>query len=294
MKLSFQTNVITSAMFLTATAGNPLIMSIANKMDVNLDWTTWALAALVPGLLSLLILPFLLYVLYPPTIRHTPEAPQFARKKLTEMGPLKSGEWIMLGTFALLLTLWILGPKLHIDATVAALCGLAILLSTGVLTWDDILKEHNAWHTFVWLTTLLMMSHFLTEFGLMSWFSNHMHTLVSPFHWITALSIVCLLYFYSHYAFASMISHIGALFSPFAVVAIAAGAPPSLTILLLAYASCLCAGISHYGTGTAPVYFGANYVSIRDWWRLGGILSVTNIALWVLVGSLWWKILGLW
>lgn len=294
IKLAYQTNVITSAMFLTATAGNPLIASLAVKIGVTLNWTTWAVAAIVPGLISLIALPILLFTLYPPEIKHTPKAPEFAKQKLVEMGPLKRGEWIMLGTFSLLLCLWVFGAELNIDATVAAFLGLAILLSTNVLNWDDILKEHNAWHTFVWLTTLLMMSNCLTEFGLMSWFSDHMQTLVSPYHWITALALIAALYFYSHYAFASMISHIGALFSPFAVVAIAAQAPPMVTVLILGFMSSLCAGITHYGTGTAPVYYGAEYVSLRDWWRVGGILSLVNITLWVAFGALWWKILGYW
>ncbi len=293
MKLGYQANVITSAMFLTATAGNPLIISLSAKIGVELDWTTWAIAALIPGLACLAVLPIVLYFLYAPEIQKTPEAPIFARQKLVEMGPLKGGEWIMLGTFALLLILWIFGAELGIDAAVAALVGLSILLMTGVLTTDDILKEQNAWHTYLWLTTLLMMSNFLTEFGFMSWFSEHMQSLVSSYHWITALTLIILVYYYSQYAFASMVSHISALFSPFALVAIAAGAPMVLTILLLAFTSSLCAGITHYGTGTAPVYFGANYVPIKDWWRLGGIMSVVNLAVWISVGLVWWHILGL-
>jgi DASS family divalent anion:Na+ symporter len=294
MKLAYQANVITSAMFLTATAGNPLIASLAMKMGVEFTWTSWALAAFVPGLASLLVLPALLYLIYSPQIKKTPEAPAFARKKLSELGPMKYEEWLMLATFGLLLILWVLGSELNVDATVAALVGLAILLSTGVLTWDDVLKEHNAWHTFVWLTTLLTMSNFLTEFGTMSWFSDHMQTFISPFHWISALTILSLLYFYTHYAFASMTAHISALYSPLALLAIAAGAPPMLTVLLMTFFSSLCASITHYGTGTGPVYFGSDYVTIRDWWRIGAIVSVANILIWSFVGGLWWKILGLW
>lgn len=293
MKLSYQANVITSAMFLTATAGNPLIVSLASKLGFELNWTTWALSALLPGIACLAVLPFVIYYLYPPEIKRTDEAPQFARKKLAEMGPLKTSEWIMLGTFSLLLVLWVFGAELGIDAAVAAMVGLAILLLTGVLTCDDIFKEQNAWHTYLWLTTLLMMSTFLTEFGFMSWFSEHIKGMISSFHWITALSIIILVYYYSHYAFASMVSHISALFSPFALVAIATGAPPALTILFLAFTSSLCAGITHYGTGTAPVYFGSEYVSIKDWWRVGGIVSIVNLTIWGVVGYLWWSILGL-
>lgn len=294
MKLGYQTNVITSAMFLTAMVGNPLILSLAAKMGVELSWTSWALSALVPGILCLLALPLVLYLFYPPEIKQTPEAPQFARKKLDEMGPLKKEEWIMLGTFGLLLTLWVLGQDLNVDATTTALVGLGILLLSGVLTWDDVLKEQNAWHTFIWLTSLLTMSNCLTEFGMMSWFSTHLQTAISAFSWIFALGIISLIYFYSHYTFASITAHIGALFTPFALLAIAAGAPPVVAVLFLSAFSSLCAGITHYGTGTAPVYYGSDYVKLKDWWLLGAIVSIINILIWSISGPIWWKVLGLW
>jgi len=294
MKIAYQSNVITSAMFLTATAGNPLIVSLASKLGVEITWATWALAALVPGIISLATLPWIVRFLYPPELDYTPEAPTFAAEKLKKMGPLKKPEWIMLGTFALLLLLWILGPSMGVDATVAAFVGLSILLATNVLTWDDILKENNAWHTFVWLSTLLMMSGFLTEFGLMSWFSEYIQTWISSMDWIFALGMISLIYFYSHYAFASMTAHISSMYSAFVVVAIAAGAPPTLVVLMLAIISSLSAGITHYGTGTGPVYFGAEYVKLKDWWRIGGVLSITNILIWGITGVFWWKIIGLW
>jgi DASS family divalent anion:Na+ symporter len=292
MTLCYQANVVTSAMFLTATAGNPLIVSVAQKLGIEISWTTWAIAALVPGLITLMVLPWVIYYLYPPDLKQTPEAPAFARKKLQEMGALSKNEWLMLVTFGMLLILWVFGTALNIDPTVAALLGLSLLLVTGVLTWDDILKEQNAWHTFIWLTTLLMMSNFLSEFGMMTWFSNHVKSMVSAFHWTIALGIMGLVYFYSHYAFASMTAHISSMYSAFTLVAIAAGAPTGIAILLFAAFSNLCAGITHYGTGCAPVYFGADYVSVKDWWKVGGVLSIVNILIWSTIGPIWWSILG--
>ncbi|HXH55642.1 MAG TPA: anion permease [Gammaproteobacteria bacterium] len=294
MKLAYQTNVITSAMFLTASSGNPLIVSLASKFGVEISWTTWALAALVPGVISLALLPWVLRFLYPAEIQQTPKAPQFAKQKLAEMGALTKAEWIMLSTFGLLLTLWAAGPSFGIDPTVSAFVGLAILLSTNVLTWDDILKEQNAWHTFMWLTTLLMMSSYLSEFGMITWFGDHMRGWMSGFHWMTALGLISLIYFYTHYAFASITAHISAMYSAFAVVAIATGAPATIVVLIFAFLSSLCAGITHYGTGTGPVYYGADYIKLKDWWRVGGILSLINLSIWMIAGAAWWKILGLW
>lgn len=294
LKLAYQTNVITSAMFLTATAGNPLIVSIAHKMNIEINWITWALAAIVPGLVNLAVLPWVLQIFYPAELTATPEAPQFARQKLKEMGPLTKPEWTMIATFSLLLVLWVFGGLLGIDPTLAAFIGLSILLATQVLQWDDVLKETNAWNLFIWLSSLLTMSSFLSEFGMINWFGNHMQGWVSSLHWVVALTVVSLIYFYSHYAFASITAHISSMYSAFAVVAVTAGAPPYIVILLLAAFSSLCAGITHYGTGTASAYFASGYITLKDWWRVGGLISMVNVAIWTLVGAVWWKVIGLW
>ncbi len=112
IQTSFQGTVITSAMFLTAMAANPLAAELAAHFGVEITWGAWALAAAVPGLVSLAVVPWVLYKTYPPEIRDTPEAAQIAIDRLAEMGRLKRREWIMLGTFTLLLLLWILGGTL--------------------------------------------------------------------------------------------------------------------------------------------------------------------------------------
>ena len=294
LKMSYQTNVITSAMFLTATAANPLIASLAAKAGLVVTWTTWAWAAIVPGITNLIILPLAMFVIMPPEVKYTPKAPQLAKEKLREQGALSFGEIMMLLTFALLLTLWIFGPYIGISATAAALAGLAILLSTGVLTLEDVLKEKNAWNTFLWLATLLMMASNLTELGMMDWFGDKVSVMVSSLDWITTLVVIAIFYFYTHYFFASMTAHVTSLYSALLLVAVGAGAPLEMMAMFMAFLSSLCAGITHYGTGTAPVYFGAGYLTIVEWWRAGGIMSVVNILVWGTVGSVWWKIIGLW
>lgn len=292
--LIYQTNVITSCMFLTAMAANPLIASLAGDAGAPISWMTWATANVVPGLVCLAILPLILYVIYPPELKQTPDAPATAKKKLEEMGPMSLQEKLMLGTFGLLLSLWVFGDHIHVDPSTAAFIGLGILLLFGILTWDDILKEHTAWNTMFWLAVLIMLAHNLADLGMMSWFSNHMQSAVSSYSWMAALGILGLVYFYSHYFFASMTAHVSAMYSAFTLVAIAAGAPPMLACLLLAPMSTLSAGITHYGTGTAPVFHATGLVQTTDWWRTGFIISVINILIWTVVGTLWWKIIGLW
>ena len=103
-----------------------------------------------------------------------------------------------------------------------------------------------------------------------------------------------MIYIYSHYGFASLTAHISAMYAAFLGVAVAVGAPPYLAALALAFTANICLAITHYSGAPGPLYFGAGYVGIRKWWQLGFIFSIFNILIWVGIGALWWKVLGLW
>lgn len=294
IKLLYQINVLTSAMFLTATAGNPLIVSIASGQGVEISWGTWAIACIVPGLISLIVLPTLLYVIYPPEMKSTPEAPTFAKAKLKDLGPLSAGEKIMLIVFALLLILWVFGEPYGIDATTAALFGLVVLLVSGVLQWEDVISEKRAWDTFIWMAVLIMLSDQLSKMGITAWFGEKMQKGVAGFSWVTVFLLIGLFYFYVHYFFASMTAHISAMYGTFLVVSMNAGVPAMYIALFMGVGSSLSAGLTHYGTGTAPVYFSTKYVTTSEWWKIGFIVSVVNLLIWGVIGGAWWKVLGYW
>lgn len=279
-------------MFLTSMAGNPLIADIASSVGVNITWGTWALAASVPGLLCLAIIPLVLYKLYPPEVKETPNAKAFAAKKLKDMGHIRIQEWIMIFAFVLLITLWILGPFISMKAVIAALIGLALLLLTSVLTWEDVIKEKGAWNTLMWFATLIMMAGFLNKLGLTTWFTSYVQTHVQGLNWYVAFLVLALIYFYSHYFFASVVAHIGSMYSPFLLLCVAMGAPPMMAALSLGFFSNLFGGLTHYGCGPAPIFFGSGYVKIGDWWKFGFLASVINIIIYLTVGSAWWSFLG--
>lgn len=302
--VAYQVNIITSAMFITATAPNPLVTAgIKQIANIEVSWAQWAIAAFVPGLLALLLMPLILYYIYPPQIKKTPDAPAMARQKLLEMGVVKLEEWIMIGVFFLLLFIWAGGPQLisdsplfKVDATAGAFVGLGVLLFSGVLTWDDLLKEKGAWDTVTWFSSLVMMATFLNKLGIIKWFSQLVESSIQHWGlgWMAAATILILIYVYIHYFFASNTAHISALFASFFGVGVALGAPPLMFGLFLGFASSLCASITHYGTGSAPVLFGSGYVTMGEWWKLGFLSSVLNLLIFGIGCAVWWKILGYW
>ncbi|KAA8732378.1 DASS family sodium-coupled anion symporter [Acinetobacter qingfengensis] len=303
--VNYHSNPITSAMFITATAPNPLVVDLIAKAtgaEISLSWTTWAIAMLIPGLIALVVMPIILYWMYPPEVKQTPNAAQFAKDKLKEMGKVSLHELIMLGTFGVLLLLWagipamLLGDAYAVDATTTAFLGLCILLVTGVLTWEDILQQKNAWDTITWFAALVMMATFLNKLGLIDWFSGVLETQIGHlgWGWIPSCLLLMLAYLYTHYIFASTTAHITAMFAAFYTAGLALGAPPMFFALIMAAASSIMMTLTHYATGTSPIIFGSGYTTLSEWWKAGFIMSVVNIVIFVVIGGLWWKMLGYW
>jgi divalent anion:Na+ symporter, DASS family len=97
-----------------------------------------------------------------------------------------------------------------------------------------------------------------------------------------------------HYGFASITSQVTSMYIPFLVVLRTVRAPLYAAVLMLAYFSNLSASLTHYGTTPAPILFGAGYVRMQSWWKLGLIASIANILIWTIFGFAWWRVLGLW
>jgi DASS family divalent anion:Na+ symporter len=295
MVLLYQADVIICAMFLTGQVSNVLIAKFAKETTgIDLSYTRWLVGAIVPGLVSLAVVPPLIYKLFPPVIKRTPAAAEFAANELKKMGRTSRGERVMLCVFALVAALWITTAWHGINYAVVAMLGIAVLLVSRVLSWDDVLAERGAWDVFIWYGGLVRMAEALGETGITKRFAEAAASFTTGWHWVAALAVLLLVYFYAHYGFASITAHATAMYTPFLVVTIAAGAPPILAVLSLAYLSNLDASLTHYGTTPAPIWFGAAYVKQRTWWWLGLVVSVPNILIWTLIGFAWWKLLGWW
>ena len=295
MTMLYQCEVILCATFLTGQASNVIIAGFAaQQANIDLNYSIWFISAIVPSLVSLTVIPLMIYRFFPPEVKETPNAVQFAHDELQRLGSLSRHEKILLAVFVLVVILWITS-KLHgIDSTVVALLGISTLLVSGVLTWRDLMDETHAWEVFIWYGGLVMMATALGETTIPKLFAGGIAAATGGLSWPFALVVLALVFFYAHYAFASITAHVTAMFIPFLAVTIAVGAPAGLTVLLLTYFANLSAGLTHYGTTPAPVYFGLGYVTQKRWWTVGLIASILNILIWASVGLLWWKVLGWW
>jgi DASS family divalent anion:Na+ symporter len=246
MLVGFHATYTTSAMFLTGMAANPLIAELARKVaHVELTWGEWALAAAVPGLGSLIAVPYLIYRLCPPEIRDTQAAQSHAIGELRRMGPLSGKELRLLVILLGVMAGWVTSPWHGLHNAFVALAGVSALLLARVLAWDELLHETKAWDALVWFAGLLMMADALLDSGVIKIVSSAVFAHLTGWPWPLAAAFLACTYLYVHYGFASMTAHVTALYPGFLAAGLVAGAPPLLMALLLAYFSSLDAAMTH-------------------------------------------------
>lgn len=291
----YQSICVTSAMFFTGQASNPLAAQMAGQMfHYPVTWVSWFLAGIVPGLCSMFVIPLVVYKLNPPDIRETPEAAVFAARELHRMGPMNRGQKIVAAIFVSVCALWITTPFHHLDITVTALVGSAALLLTGVLSWNDVVSDRTAWDIFIWYGGLVLLGKALNDAGVTRAFAQDISAAFSSLGWVALLALALSIYFYAHYAFASITAHMLSMFPAFAAVLAARSAPVGLVVFSFACFANLSACLTNYGTTPAPMFFAHQYVSFKDWWKIGFFASLANLAIWSTIGFAWWKALGIW
>jgi len=111
---------LSSALWLTAMAGNPLGAEIARGLGFDIGFGSWLIAASVPTLLGMVLLPLVLYWIIRPEVTATPDAPAEARKSLAALGPLTRDQKIVGLTFLGMVVLWGAASTLGIDSTAIA------------------------------------------------------------------------------------------------------------------------------------------------------------------------------
>lgn len=274
---------ISSALWLTGMAANPVGAGIAADFGVNMNFGNWVFVASVPCLIALVLIPYILYKLFPPENKYTPEAPEIARNGLIEMGPMSQQEWIMGITFFGMILLWAFSPMLNINLAIVAFLGLSILILANVYSIDDIRQGGgDALETYIWFAILYMMSTALNEMGFMKMLGAELATYISDYSWFTVYIMLTLLYIVIHYLFVSQTAHLLALYAVFLQVAVNAGVPAALMAFMLSFSTNLFAAISPQASSSNVLFAGSGFLPSKDIYKQGAIVTILNTFIFLL------------
>tara|TARA_Y100001954_G_scaffold172700_1_gene183534 strand:+ start:407 stop:1810 length:1404 start_codon:yes stop_codon:yes gene_type:complete len=288
-------NLITAAMFLTGMAANPLISKLGlDVFQIEFTWYTWALGSIVPGALGLLGLPILLKYLSPPTIKSIQPIRAKIKKDIQLLGPWTFQEITTAITLGIMLLLWSTKPVHGWGTTTVALFGLLAILFTNAISWEEMAKNHKAWDTLIWLGGLLTLATSLKDLGFISWFAEMIQQSLTEYSPIFIFLMLALIYFYSMYFFSMLTAHIVAMAGAIFIVAKGVDLNPLLIVGVFAYFSNLCGCLTNYSTGPVIIYFGNGYLLPMSWFKIGFLVSIYHIIIWLGAGSIWWRIIGWW
>src|SRR5215472_1753575 len=278
---------VSSALWLTATSANPIGVSLAAQSGVKISFGTWLMAASVPALATILLLPLILTRLFPPGVTDTPDAPANARKELNTMGPLSRDEWIVAVVFAVMVTGWVMADSLRLSLTAVAFAGLGVLLATNVLTLDDINLQGSTLVTFLWLAVLFALSGQLNELGFMGYVGERLTALLEGLAWPVAYIVLMILYVLMHYMFVSQAAHVLALFGVFLDVGVGTGVPTSLMAFALLFASSYFSTITPQAGSQNVIFVGSNYLTQGELYWLGLLTTGFCLLMFLVLGTPW-------
>jgi DASS family divalent anion:Na+ symporter len=278
---------VSSALWMTATSANPVAVLIVQQAGLEIDFGKWLLASAVPSLIAIGLLPLIVAKLFPPRVGKTPEAPAAARSELAGMGSMSREEWITAVTFVLMVAGWIFGSKLNLNTTSVAFMGFGVLLFLGVITVDDITKQGDTLVTFLWLAVLFAMSAQLNELGFMGYVGERLASGLGGLSWTTLYVTLIVLYVLIHYMFVSQTSQVLALFGVFLDVGTKGGVPLPLMAFGLLFASSYFSVITPQGGSQNIIFAASGYLTQRELYTLGALITLAFLAVYLLIGSPW-------
>ena len=305
---TYMVTKVTSFMFVTAMAPNALAGDYMKKiMDVSLDWMFWAKALVVPGFLLLLIIPLVVYLMDPPELKKV-DNKKIAEDGLRELGPMSTKEKFLVALFILALLGWMMpsvlkeffgitkfmGVKIAMDATSVAVGIMALTFITGVMSWEELLKNKSGWSTLIWFGGIVGLSDVLTKMKFFTWLAVVMKSYMNfGVNATLALWVIVFASVAVRYLFASGTAYVAAMLPVFLTVGMAAGANPMALALALAASNSYGGALTHYGGAAAPIIFGAGYNTTKSWWTIGGVVAIISFVFMMTIGVGWWKLLGL-
>ncbi len=278
---------LSSTLYLTAMAANPVGAKIAAEFGVQISFLSWLSAAFLPVVALFFLLPWVIYKIYPPELHQTPDAPGLAKEALRTMGPMKRVEHVVAAVFVGMIFLWVVGDAWGVDKSAVAFLGLGILMASGIFTSQDLKEQGSALGTLIWFAILFAMSLYLNKFGFMSWLGEHIMQLVLGSAWQIVYLLLIVAYVLIHYFFVSQTAQMLALFGVFLEVGVSAGVQPELMAFMLLFATNFNAMITPQGSSANVIYTSSGYLQAAEIYRVGAVITLLNTFVFLTLGSFW-------
>ena len=284
----------------TAAAQNMVAVNfIRTQLGVDISWMDWFIAAAPFAILMSFALYHVMMFLMPPEIKEIPGGKETVKKLLADMGKITTNEIKLLVISICLLILWTTEKKLHvIDTSTTTMVAITLLMlpKIGVMQWNEVVNKIN-WGTVVLFGVGISLGSALLSTKAATWLAN---VIVSTFDLadsttLTVLAIMALFLIIVHMGFASAAGLASAII-PIIISVLQQLKTPGVNVIGMTMILQYVVSFGFILPVNAPqnmIAYGTNTFEVRDFVRSGIPLTLIGFTLIMLLGSTYWKWLGL-
>ena len=284
----------------TAAAQNMVAVNfIRSQLGVDISWMDWFIAAAPFALLMSFALYHVMMFLMPPEIKEIPGGKDTIKKLLAEMGKITTNEIKLLVISICLLFLWTTEKKLHVlDTSTTTMIAITLLMlpKIGVMQWQEVVNKIN-WGTVVLFGVGISLGGALLSTKAATWLANVIVTTFNLANSTTlmVLAIMALFLIIVHMGFASAAGLASAII-PIIISVLQQLKTPGVNVIGMTMILQYVVSFGFILPVNAPqnmIAYGTNTFEVRDFVRSGIPLTLIGFALIMLLGSTYWKWLGL-
>lgn len=272
-----QTNAVCSCLFITGMISNAVICDVAHKNGIEMTWFKWIGFTFIPCFIIIMIIPIVNYFTCSPRINKLSDLQTLASEKSKELGPFSRNEKITVGMFLIMLTMWIFAGFLGIEVMTTTLLGLCVFTMTGVISFKDVLSDQKNWNSVIMLGVLFSYVSLLSSSGVIDWFNNNISGVMNNVPANMQLTVLTVVYFFTHYFFSGEGTRILALFPSFYGIGLGLGLDKFNLLMTMAAFSAVSDMLTHYTSPMVITIFNLGYSSITRWIAAGSVMALISM-----------------
>lgn len=284
----------------TAAAQNMIAVTFIEKqLNYSISWLEWFIAAAPFSAVMSVILYFLLMKMLPPEVDEIRGGREAIAAKLSELGPMSSGEKRLTAISVVLLGFWMTEKVLHnLDTSTTTMAAITLMMvpRIGVMDWKDA-QARIGWGTLVLFGVGISLGQCLLDTGAATWMAKVIVTTLGM-EYFTAIAIVAVLalfLIFIHLGFASA-TGLAAAMIPIIIAILQSIKTPGINVVGLTMIAQYVISFGFILPVNAPqnmVVYCTDTFDSKDFIRTGIPLTIIAFAMIMLLSATYWRWLGL-
>ncbi|MHA1505217.1 MAG: SLC13 family permease, partial [Candidatus Heimdallarchaeota archaeon] len=280
------------------TPANPIAIAGLANIGIEISFLKWfAFGLPFVVIMLLLIWGYLLLVFKPKVSKESlGEAQIVFKKDLKKMGKLTKKQWITIGIFVFTIALWLLASPLKkwtngavsLSSGIVALIAVVLIFGLNILEPKDVKKVN--WNALFLFGGGLCLGNALVSTGIGDWIASNMGVIEGKHYILIALIVggisLAVTAVASNTASAAMLV-------PLVIpIAVSLHIDPIMLAVIVAMGSSVDYALV-FGTPPTMISYSTGFFSVREIFKIGGILDIIGILLLATVSVVLWVAFGL-